>query len=423
MTSSKYADERAAGEESAKHTYDRVEEKITEEYIRVKARERARQRIRDEEAVGFAAQFESKIIDAADIETPDQQPYLVKKLIYLPGVTMLHSDPGVGKSICAMDLAFHVGMGFTEWCGYKIKQRVRGLYVFSEGVTRLWKRRDAWLKKHGMTVEDLRGWVDFYPEPIPLNASEAYVDTLITYAREHDYGLIVIDTWATANAGSDENAAGLTQQSLNRCGRIRDEVQAGVLVVHHDNRQGAFRGSSAIDGYVDTRLHAVRDREREDRRVVITVEKQRDDEDGITWMAQLEVVDLGVDEDGDSITSVVWTHLPDATPNSKAKEASPEQIVWDFIRDHDGEFKKSDIQKAAGGRGVPVRRIPILVADLLKNGFAFLEGRQVEEGDRKVTRNFVSVAPFLRNMSPENRDMWWEGQIQPGRNNRKEQEA
>jgi hypothetical protein len=65
----------------------------------------------------------------------------------------------------------------------------------SEGVTRLWKRRDAWLKKHAKTVDDLRGKVDFYPEPIPLNASEAYSDTLITYAKEHDYALIVIDTW------------------------------------------------------------------------------------------------------------------------------------------------------------------------------------------------------------------------------------
>jgi hypothetical protein len=171
----------------------------------------------------------------------------------------------------------------------------------------------------------------------------------------------VIDTWATANAGSDENAVGLMQQSLNRCGRIRDEVQAAVLMVHHDNRQGAFRGSSAIDGYVDARLHAARDGEREDRRVAMKVEKQRDDEDGITWMAQLEVMDLGIDEDGDPITSVVWTHLPDATPKSKAKEASHEQIVWDFIRDHDGEFKKSDIPKEMTGRGVPVRQIPPLL--------------------------------------------------------------
>ena len=52
------------------------------------------------------------------------------------------------------------------------------------------------------------------------------------------------------------------------------------------------------------------------------------------------------------MTSVVWTHLPDATRNSKSKEASHEQIVWDFIRDHDGEFKKSDIPKAMAGRGV-----------------------------------------------------------------------
>jgi hypothetical protein len=323
---------------------------------------------------------------------------------------MLHSDPGVGKSICAMDLAFCVGLGLTEWCGYKIKRPVRSLYIFSEGVARLWKRRDAWLKKHGYTVEVLRGKVDFYPEPIPLNVSEAYVDAVVKHAQSNGYGLIVIDTWATANAGSDENAVGLMQQSLNRCGRIREEVQAAVLMVHHDNRQGAFRGSSAIDGYVDTRLHASRDGEREDRRVAIKVEKQRDDEDGITWMAKLEVMDLGVDEDGDPITSVVWTHLPDATPNSKSKEASHEQIVWDFIRDHDGEFKKSDIPKAMAGRGVPVRRIPVLVEDLIKEGYAFLEGRQVEEGNRKVTRKFVSVARFLRGMSPEDRDMWWERQ-------------
>jgi hypothetical protein len=91
---------------------------------------------------------------------------------------------------------------------------------------------------------------------------------------------------------------------------------------------------------------------------------------------------------------------------------SPKQIVWVFIGDHDGEFKKSDIQKAMSGRGVPVRRIPIFVEDLIKNGFAILEGRQVQEGDRKVTRNFVSVAPFLRDLSPDDRDMWWEGQTQ-----------
>jgi hypothetical protein len=402
-------------------SYDPLQDEITKEYIRIKARERALQLIRDEEAVGFAAEFESKIVDAADIETPDQQPYLVKKLIYLPGVTMLHSDPGVGKSICAMDLAFRVGLGFTEWCGYKIKRQVRVLYIFSEGVARLWKRRDAWLKKHGKTVDDLRGWVDFYPEPIPLNASEAYVDAVVKHAKRNGYGLIVIDTWATANAGSDENAVGFMQQSLNRCGRIRDEVQAAVLMVHHDNRQGAFRGSSAIDGYVDTRLHAARDGEREDRRIAIAVEKQRDDEDRTKWMAQLEVVELGVDEDGDSITSVVWTHLPDATPNSKGKEASPEEIVWDFIRDHDGELKKSDIPKAMSGRGVPVKRIPILVEDLIKKGYACLEARQVAEGARKVTRKFVSVAPFLREMSPDDRDTLWESQTPHGQNDRKEQ--
>jgi MoxR-like ATPase len=135
MTNWGYADEEAAAEESANHPYDRFEGEITNEYIRIKARERARQFIRHEEAVGFEAEFESKIIDAADIGTPDQQPYLVKKLIYLPGLTMLHSDPGVGKSICAMDLAFRVGLGFTEWWGLQDQ-------VASAGPVHLQRGRD-----------------------------------------------------------------------------------------------------------------------------------------------------------------------------------------------------------------------------------------------------------------------------------------
>ena len=61
-----------------------------------------------------------------------------------------------------------------------------------------------------------------------------------------------------------------------------------------------------------------------------------------------------------------------------------------FIRDHDSEFKKSDMPKAMRvGRGVPVKRIPSLVHDVIKKGYACLEERQVREGDRKVTRKFV----------------------------------
>ena len=97
--------------------------------------------------------------------------------------------------------------------------------------------------------------------------------------------------------------------------------------------------------------------------------------------------------------------------------------MWDFIRDHDGEFKKSDIRQAMGGRGVPAKQIPVLVDDLIKKGLACLEQRQVPEGNRKVTRNFVSVAPFLRDMSPDDRDMWWENQTQTGHNNPKQQES
>ena len=54
------------------HTFARGLDDIGLEEFTNRWRE-AQQLIRDEEAVGFAAEFESKIIDAAHIQTPDHQ--------------------------------------------------------------------------------------------------------------------------------------------------------------------------------------------------------------------------------------------------------------------------------------------------------------------------------------------------------------
>ena len=47
MTTPNYANEEAAAAESANHTYDSFNGEIAKEYIRIKARERAVQIIRD----------------------------------------------------------------------------------------------------------------------------------------------------------------------------------------------------------------------------------------------------------------------------------------------------------------------------------------------------------------------------------------
>jgi hypothetical protein len=389
------------------------------EYARMKARERAQAKIDAEKAAGFREDLESLTAAGGDLRSPKDSPYLVKRLIYKRGRVMVHADPGTGKSIMALDLALHMVFGFAQWCGYRIKQptdrSLRVLYVYSEGISSLWKRRDAWLKKHGGTAEELGDKIMFYPKPIPLNATDVYVDELIDWARDAGYDLVVIDTWANANAGSDENAAGVMSESLNRAGRIAEELQVAVLLVHHDNRSGAFRGSSAIDGYLDTRIHLTQEGEGADRRVKFKIEKQRDDESGTSWLARFEVIDLGVDEDDDPITSVVWEHLPDETEGG-AKPASEEQVLWLFIRDNDGNFKRSEIAanlpKDSGIKNK--RNIPTLLDQLIKKGLVCMEGRYVMEGDgdrkREVKREFVGATPFLRDMSPADRDMWWESQ-------------
>lgn len=308
----------------------------------------------------------SAFIDAAEVQEYRRDDYLVKRRVYMPGVALLHAEPGCGKSFASLDLAFHVGLGLESWCGCRIRRQVRVLYIYSEGASRLWKRRDAWLKQHGRSAEDLRGKVTFVPFAVPLNGSKASTDKLVEIVKSGGYGLVIFDTWATSTVGSDENTTKDMGKALANAGRIRDECGAAVWIVHHDNRSGRFRGSSAIDGYVDTRMHMRRTGDRTNRMLTVALEKQRDDEDGIKWHACLRLHVLGYDEDGDPITSVVFTHVPDEDAAAAEKPKAYDmkavaQSIWKFLQDTSDDddqvaWSKSDVIRKAHSSLVGTQR-------------------------------------------------------------------
>lgn len=401
--------------------FDRaVEAQAQEELIRLLGRQLAEQSFHDQQGTGFSYDsFAKQMIDGADIGTGELEmiPYIVKHLLNRKSVAFMHGGPGVGKSACALDLCLHAAVlapeqGHTFWCGYKIK-RAKVLYVYSEGVTGLDQRIRAWRKKHAIAPEALRGRITIYPEPIPLNASHKYIEALTQYATEGAYDLIVVDTWATATAGADENSAKEMGIVLGRAGAIRTLADVTVLAVHHDNRGGTFRGSSAIDGYVDARLHLIRivDRKvrREDRIVEFLVAKQRDAPDGYSWRAHLEQIELGHDEEGDPVTSVVYRRLDDDDPlvteaDSEGKANHPWQIVWNFVRDHDAEYTRSDIDTACSkATKLRVREARAVFKDLLDN--RLLETRKEKhEGDRQA-KDYIVVSPRIAALSEEAREV------------------
>lgn len=84
--------------------------------------------------------------------------------------------------------------------------------------------------------------------------------------------LVIIDTWAWATLGADENTAKDSGVSLGRLNHLRRQTGATVLTLHHSTKDGSSeRGSSTLRAAMDTVINL----SEEGDRIVLTCEKQR----------------------------------------------------------------------------------------------------------------------------------------------------
>ena len=239
--------------------------------------------------------------------------YVVKGLLQRGSYAILYGAPGEGKTFVAMSLAYHVAAG-REWMGCK----VRGgpvLYLPYEGLGGMAKRGAALVKHYG--TED----VPLFTQGANFNLREVAGRKLLGEsigALGEKPVLIVIDTLARALQGGDENSSQDVGAFNDSVGALIASTGACVLVVHHsgkDKTKGA-RGSSALLGAVDTEIEV------DSRQVTST--KQRDVELGAPIGFTLTPVALGMDEDGDMVTSCV------VTPS--AVTAAPERLRGNLAR-------------------------------------------------------------------------------------------
>lgn len=315
------------------------------------------------------------LIDAADLAQIGSDDYVVKNTLDRPSVAVIHGDGGTGKTFVVLDVAFRAWLGM-EWCGRRTR-KVRTLYVYAENPARAFRRRDAWLRHHGRTAEELRGGVAFYPGALSL-LSTTTVDALVELVRKHGFGLVVIDTYRRAIAGGNENAPDTNQLAFAAADRIKNEG-ACVLIVHHDNKSGGYSGGTTINGHVESRLHLTR--VQEDRDVIqLTDEKQRDHPGYERTYGRLSPYVLGVDDDGDDVSSCAFEWDSDYQPPREASEterklASQIQRVGDntrivqIVEDNPGCSKNkivvlfNDGQTKTVGKGTIYGLIDLLVED------------------------------------------------------------
>jgi len=245
--------------------------------------------------------------------------YLIKGLLQRRSYAEMFGAPGEGKTFIALDMAYHVAAGIP-WMGAKAHAGPV-LYLAYEGTGGLVKRAQALLHQYG------RADVPLYVHTASYNLREMPGRQAlggVIAALPAKPVLIVIDTFARALMGGDENSAQDMGALNDAVGALIASTGACVLLIHHSgkNKAAGARGSSALQGAIDTELEI-------DRHTIIS-SKQRDVEMGAPIGFKLVPVEVGTDSDGDPQTSCVV--FPDAVATRPAQQIKgAAKNVWDVL--------------------------------------------------------------------------------------------
>ncbi len=213
--------------------------------------------------------------------------YLIPDLLPCPGTVMVHGAGGDGKSMSAWTIAKHVARG--------IPFSVRGDLVPVESGPVLILNGDQSEVQVQQQMRDLE-FLPTDPVRVVMGWDLNWYYRFVQLIEKHRPKLVIIDSITGCSRGSafDENKkefASPIYWLANNNGRVFPACT--ILLIHHANKTGGFRGSTAIRDAVDEVWGLRRPDKRQMEQLggntrLITVEKSRAGRDGSKLLMKLE---------------------------------------------------------------------------------------------------------------------------------------
>jgi len=258
----------------------------------------------------LAYENQKGVFDAEQLMKMDiKREYLIPDLLPNPSVVLIYGAGGDGKSMSAWTLAKHVSSG-TPFV-------VRGSLVPI-------KKGPVLILNGDQPLTQLREQLEEVDYPINTNTKILTDWQLQRYAqfvqlmRDYQPKLVIIDSLIGCSGGKafDENKSDfatplywLTRNNGNLFPKTT------ILIIHHANKNGGFRGTSAIRDAVDETWALSKPSEEEASRVgkfsrLITIEKSRQGRMGTQLLMQMQ----------DDLSFTIADHTPEVesepTPTS-----------------------------------------------------------------------------------------------------------
>jgi KaiC/GvpD/RAD55 family RecA-like ATPase len=253
-----------------------------------------------------------------DVQVSQSRNYLVKGLIPRVGLVVVYGAPKCGKTFWVTDLTLHLALG-REYRGRRVEQGAV-VYIACEGERGLAGRLLAF-RCRCLAPED-NADPPFLLLPTRLDMVgevELLVSEIAGQVGDERPVAIVVDTLNRSLRGSESDDRDIADY-IKAADRLREAFDCAVIIIHHcgiDDRRP--RGHTSLAGAADAQL-AVK---RENGDVVVRVEWMKDGPQGDEIVSKLEVVEIGLDEDGDPMTSCVVVPSADHRTSRATVALSP----------------------------------------------------------------------------------------------------
>jgi RecA-family ATPase len=184
-----------------------------------------------------------KFEDESDLENIKEPEFLVNRFLDEGKITVLAGEAGTGKTYLSLELIRCVSLG-EPFLSMNTKKG-NCLFIDCESDrTTLKMRIKALEQASGQNMK-----LNYICEQIKFDNQS--VIEIVEFIKNKNISLLVIDSLMASNIGANENDVKDINLYFEKMRIITKETGATIIIIHHLNKSGGVRGSSAIIGAVD----------------------------------------------------------------------------------------------------------------------------------------------------------------------------
>ena len=302
--------------------------------------EQWREELKQEQAAGEEERAQSsawtgEVYWHGDVDPLQSRPQLINKVLPEVGCGLISGQWGTYKTFVAIDIAASVMSG-TKFIEFEVYRRGGVLFIAAEGASEVPARIGAAIKTKCPDLHPAPfAWIETCPALIDphTSANLAAKAKVVADKMMAKWGiplaLIVIDT-IVVSAGytkeGQDNDTATGQCIMTTLGKVAKATGAFVLGVDHFGKavETGTRGTSAKEGFADVVLALLGDRTVAGKvsNIRLALRKRRSGPSGEEFPFTPREIELGTDQFGQPVTTLVIDWAPETTRAAPGKDKS-----------------------------------------------------------------------------------------------------